>query len=115
DRLLLPFTSCSVLFFFSSRGGHTRFSRDWSSDVCSSDLGAGLATPRTVVAPRSGDGFCGVPGGGRSHPGAGSAAGIPSAAGRHPDCGDRSGPHPPPGLWLSRLVPFLFPGGGGES
>src|SRR6266511_3875588 len=25
-------------FFFSSRGGHTRFSRDWSSDVCSSDL-----------------------------------------------------------------------------
>src|SRR5690606_39402397 len=26
-------------FFFSSRGRHTRFSRDWSSDVCSSDLG----------------------------------------------------------------------------
>src|SRR5690606_40789876 len=24
--------------FFSSRGRHTRFSRDWSSDVCSSDL-----------------------------------------------------------------------------
>src|SRR5690606_25275882 len=28
--------SCS--FFFSSRRRHTRFSRDWSSDVCSSDL-----------------------------------------------------------------------------
>src|SRR5690606_41025723 len=28
------------LFFFSSRRRHTRFSRDWSSDVCSSDLGA---------------------------------------------------------------------------
>src|SRR5207302_3844917 len=28
-------------FFFSSRRRHTRFSRDWSSDVCSSDLGAG--------------------------------------------------------------------------
>src|SRR5690606_39823502 len=26
--------------FFSSRRRHTRFSRDWSSDVCSSDLGA---------------------------------------------------------------------------
>src|SRR5690606_41155339 len=25
-------------FFFSSRRPHTRFSRDWSSDVCSSDL-----------------------------------------------------------------------------
>src|SRR5205809_6014139 len=28
------------LFFFSSRRRHTRCSRDWSSDVCSSDLGA---------------------------------------------------------------------------
>src|SRR5690606_40051375 len=32
-------------FFFSRRRRHTRFSRDWSSDVCSSDLGSfiGLA------------------------------------------------------------------------
>src|SRR5690606_22686104 len=31
---------CSIMafFFFSSRRRHTRFSRDWSSDVCSSDL-----------------------------------------------------------------------------
>src|SRR4030042_445584 len=29
-------------FFFSSRRRHTRCSRDWSSDVCSSDLGTGL-------------------------------------------------------------------------
>src|SRR5690606_1895637 len=29
-------------FFFSSRRRHTRFSRDWSSDVCSSDLPIGL-------------------------------------------------------------------------
>src|SRR5690606_37677699 len=28
----------NFLFFFSSRRRHTRFSRDWSSDVCSSDL-----------------------------------------------------------------------------
>src|SRR6266498_4796938 len=27
-------------FFFSSRSRHTRCGRDWSSDVCSSDLGA---------------------------------------------------------------------------
>src|SRR5438045_9036057 len=29
----------SVLFFFSSRRRHTRCLSDWSSDVCSSDLG----------------------------------------------------------------------------
>src|SRR5690606_40814712 len=29
------------VFFFSSRRRHTRFSRDWSSDVCSSDLRSG--------------------------------------------------------------------------
>src|SRR5690606_39806140 len=27
-----------IVLFFSSRRRHTRFSRDWSSDVCSSDL-----------------------------------------------------------------------------
>src|SRR5699024_11263672 len=32
-------TDCLVcLFFFSSRRRHTRSKRDWSSDVCSSDL-----------------------------------------------------------------------------
>src|SRR2546429_6801837 len=30
----------SIFFFFSSRRRHTRCSRDWSSDVCSSDLKA---------------------------------------------------------------------------
>src|SRR2546429_2313713 len=30
-----------VVFFFSSRRRHTRCSRDWSSDVCSSDLTPG--------------------------------------------------------------------------
>src|SRR2546429_6011996 len=38
-----------LFFFFSSRRRHTRCSRDWSSDVCSSDLvtfdGIGRATP----------------------------------------------------------------------
>src|SRR5690606_3807757 len=62
-----------VLFFFSSRRRHTRFSRDWSSDVCSSDLlfghlvladrnvvlsvpprarGGGLLFPRGIDTPR---------------------------------------------------------------
>src|SRR5690606_28519022 len=36
--------------FFSSRRRHTRFSRDWSSDVCSSDLSVwGLSS--LVVLP----------------------------------------------------------------
>src|SRR5256885_3135197 len=29
-----------LFFFFSSRRRHTRLQGDWSSDVCSSDLGA---------------------------------------------------------------------------
>src|SRR5436305_9072653 len=29
---------CVLVFFFSSRRRHTRCGRDWSSDVCSSDL-----------------------------------------------------------------------------
>src|SRR3989449_5378812 len=39
-------------FFFSSRRRHTRCSRDWSSDVCSSDL--------LVPDPRHGKAFYGV-------------------------------------------------------
>src|SRR2546421_5536071 len=30
--------SVTTIFFFSSRRRHTRSDRDWSSDVCSSDL-----------------------------------------------------------------------------
>src|SRR5690606_9521927 len=33
------------MFFFSSRRRHTSFSRDWSSDVCSSDLSTDLNSP----------------------------------------------------------------------
>src|SRR5687768_18286258 len=38
-------------FFFSSRRRHTRCSRDWSSDVCSSDLGGKPTCPGRVAAP----------------------------------------------------------------
>src|SRR5690606_26796555 len=39
----------SFLFFFSSRRRHTMFSRDWSSDVCSSDLVATCAICEEAV------------------------------------------------------------------
>ena len=32
------YTFVIIIFFFSSRRRHTRLRRDWSSDVCSSDL-----------------------------------------------------------------------------
>src|SRR5690606_2222499 len=35
--------------FFSSRRRHTRFSRDWSSDVCSSDLVVPLAVGAAIL------------------------------------------------------------------
>src|SRR3989449_2511264 len=38
-----------IFFFFSSRRRHTRCSRDWSSDVCSSDLG--ITVYALVVIP----------------------------------------------------------------
>src|SRR5258707_3866969 len=33
------------MFFFSSRRRHTRYWRDWSSDVCSSDLRPSVPLP----------------------------------------------------------------------
>src|SRR5207302_4001247 len=50
-----------VQFFFSSRRRHTRFSRDWSSDVCSSDLerveqADDAEADHDVGEPRAGEG-----------------------------------------------------------
>src|SRR2546429_1648390 len=39
-----------IFFFFSSRRRHTRCSRDWSSDVCSSDLLATITVTNVPVA-----------------------------------------------------------------
>src|SRR2546429_3114202 len=36
-------------FFFSSRRRHTRCSRDWSSDVCSSDLSLPVERPNELI------------------------------------------------------------------
>src|SRR3712207_7249984 len=44
-----------TFFFFSSRRRHTRYWRDWSSDVCSSDLKLrkdGLENSQVVIIKR---------------------------------------------------------------
>src|SRR5690625_491501 len=47
----------STLFFFSSRRRHTRWPRDWSSDVCSSDLSTYFELNGTKVTKRDYDDF----------------------------------------------------------
>src|SRR5260370_6642165 len=47
------YDGCSA-FFFSSRRRHTRFKCDWSSDVCSSDLGNYLGDARLAICECSG-------------------------------------------------------------
>src|SRR5690606_10758911 len=80
-------------FFFSSRRRHTRFSRDWSSDVCSSDLGC---APRTA---------------GRPGPPAGTGA---QSTGRRPawDCAVRSRglPAGAPSVWRPPALPEPWSG-----
>src|SRR6266480_5967915 len=39
------------VFFFSSRRRHTRLTCDWSSDVCSSDLGRGSTVRSSARGP----------------------------------------------------------------
>src|SRR5438309_9155534 len=41
-----------VPFFFSSRRRHTRWNCDWSSDVCSSDLGSLAKSTSPTFCPR---------------------------------------------------------------
>src|SRR2546422_5579783 len=38
------------MFFFSSRRRHTRCSRDWSSDVCSSDMHTSTSPQYSMIA-----------------------------------------------------------------
>src|SRR3954470_1231649 len=52
DYLQLVSGRLFCLVFFSSRRRHTRSLRDWSSDVCSSDLGL-VAGVIGVLAPRA--------------------------------------------------------------
>src|SRR5215813_2071637 len=46
-------TACLCFFFFSSRRRHTRCGRDWSSDVCSSDLKLAKVGPLSDAAIES--------------------------------------------------------------
>src|SRR5689334_24826273 len=46
---LVKLTEGRFFFFFSSRRRHTRWNCDWSSDVCSSDLGEPVQQHRGVV------------------------------------------------------------------
>src|SRR5438445_9604494 len=49
--ILFLFCVCFVFFFFfSSRRRHTRYWRDWSSDVCSSDLRSPCSSAVLAVA-----------------------------------------------------------------
>src|SRR3989442_644711 len=48
-----PTAAGAVAFFFSSRRRHTRCGRDWSSDVCSSDLAPGRGRRSYEHAPRA--------------------------------------------------------------
>src|SRR2546422_2294334 len=48
-----------IFFFFSSRRRHTRCSRDWSSDVCSSDLGERV-DKATVESAKVRLGYCSI-------------------------------------------------------
>src|SRR6266498_5484659 len=47
----------SICFFFSSRRRHTRCGRDWSSDVCSSDLHAPATSGLSTSSPLAGAWF----------------------------------------------------------
>src|SRR5699024_11973135 len=47
-------------FFFSSRRRHTRSKRDWSSDVCSSDLDFNLDNARQAILAFKGDVYTGL-------------------------------------------------------
>src|SRR6185295_17059019 len=53
--VLQPRSFSNFFFFFSSRRRHTRYWRDWSSDVCSSDL-LGADVVGVVIARAEGVG-----------------------------------------------------------
>src|SRR3970282_2597345 len=52
-QLSIPASQTALSFFFESRRRHTRSLRDWSSDVCSSDLSASGSSPRSPATKRA--------------------------------------------------------------
>src|SRR5256885_3259763 len=61
-RIKATASMASFFFFFSSRRRHTRLQGDWSSDVCSSDLGDepnyGRALKRGILEARGEQVIC---------------------------------------------------------
>src|SRR5690625_7018154 len=78
--MLCVFSRAVRFFFFSSRRRHTRWPRDWSSDVCSSDLSSG---PDSAAGADGVTGADGVAGAGGSAVADGSA-GTGGPGGRAP-------------------------------
>src|SRR5207249_7591847 len=50
-HMIIVYDVFFIAFFFSSRRRHTRSKRDWSSDVCSSDL-CSRGLERELVSPK---------------------------------------------------------------
>src|SRR6266487_5341460 len=78
----------TVVFFFSSRRRHTRWTGDWSSDVCSSDLGereAVLAVedPAEAFAEQDVAGPAGPGEGGEAKPGRVQSTAVAAAGEQH--------------------------------
>src|SRR3712207_9190428 len=80
-----------IFFFFSSRRRHTRYWRDWSSDVCSSDLtttasgtSGGVAVADGAVGALVAVGWAVATGGcaGAAAVAGGTAAGVAGGIGR---------------------------------
>src|SRR2546429_9008771 len=91
--MLSSYVYLFFFFFFSSRRRHTRCSRDWSSDVCSSDLAARPERSRPAAGPAT-----------RSCRGApwGAARCLRLAAGDRPS---GAGPTPPAATGPTRSAP----------
>src|SRR5690625_5435018 len=49
--LIIIFSLSFIFFFFSSRRRHTSWPRDWSSDVCSSDLVMASLVAGSLLGP----------------------------------------------------------------
>src|SRR5256885_9069384 len=59
---MLATVSSGLCFFFSSRRRHTRLQGDWSSDVCSSDLGEQEGGDLSMAEGSTGAGAAGIGG-----------------------------------------------------
>src|SRR3989449_668474 len=79
-------------FFFSSRRRHTRCSRDWSSDVCSSDLRLCEVAARRLALPGAQAPVPALPCGERRPRRGGARSGRGGDAGRAPARGGRRDP-----------------------